>query len=164
MVSVSTTALTHWPLAYLNFIRVIFKIISVVDGCGISCETVVRWMSLFLSDDKPLPDPILTPDLCPLCVTRPQCANSGGKNWNCTRSCKNYMKCLLVIEYDIMISLSPLTHFACCFLIPQRRSYFYHFPLFALFFVSSPGGHVCVSNSYHWSYCNCWQTLFRNLP
>ena len=35
-----------------NFIQVIFKIISVVDGWGISCETAVRWMSLFHSDDK----------------------------------------------------------------------------------------------------------------
>ena len=32
--------------------QVIFKLVSVIDGWDISCETVVRWMSLELSDDK----------------------------------------------------------------------------------------------------------------
>ena len=35
-----------------NFRYLIFQIISVVDGCGISCELALRWMSLNLSDDK----------------------------------------------------------------------------------------------------------------
>ena len=36
----------------LNFIQEIFKLISVIDGWRISCETVVRLMLLDLSDDK----------------------------------------------------------------------------------------------------------------
>ena len=35
-----------------NFMQVIFKLISMIYGWGISCETAVRWMSLDLSDDK----------------------------------------------------------------------------------------------------------------
>ena len=43
------TALTHWPLGDLN---VIFKLISVIVGWGISCEIAFRWMSLDLTDGK----------------------------------------------------------------------------------------------------------------
>ena len=35
-----------------NFRSLIFQIISVVDGWGISCELTLRWMSLGLTDDK----------------------------------------------------------------------------------------------------------------
>ena len=42
--------LTHWPLG--NFRYLIFQIISVIDGWGISCEHALRWMSLNLTDDK----------------------------------------------------------------------------------------------------------------
>ena len=48
--------LTHWPLENWNEILgtryLIFQIISVTDGWGISCELVLRWMSLDLTDDK----------------------------------------------------------------------------------------------------------------
>ena len=46
--------LTHCPQGRFewNLMQVIFKLISVIDGWGISCETAVRWMSLDLSDDK----------------------------------------------------------------------------------------------------------------
>ena len=48
-----------------------FKLILVIIGWGISCEIVLRWMSLDLTDDKstlvqvmagtkPLPEPMLT--------------------------------------------------------------------------------------------------------
>ena len=32
--------------------QVIFKLILMIDGWGISCETALRWMSLDLTDDK----------------------------------------------------------------------------------------------------------------
>ena len=35
-----------------NFREVIFKLISVSDGCGISCKIALRWMPLDLTDDK----------------------------------------------------------------------------------------------------------------
>ena len=35
-----------------NFRCLIFQIISVIDGWGISCELTLRWMSLDLTDDK----------------------------------------------------------------------------------------------------------------
>ena len=35
-----------------NFRYLIFQIISVIDGWGISCELAIRWMSLDLTDDK----------------------------------------------------------------------------------------------------------------
>ena len=35
-----------------NFRSLIFQIISVIDSWGISCELVLRWMSLDLTDDK----------------------------------------------------------------------------------------------------------------
>ena len=46
--------LTHWPLGDLNkkFRKVIFKLISVTDGWGISCKIALRWMPLDLTDDK----------------------------------------------------------------------------------------------------------------
>ena len=37
----------EWHIRYL-----IFQIISVIDGWGISCELALRWMSLDLADDK----------------------------------------------------------------------------------------------------------------
>ena len=36
----------------LNFRYLILQIISVIDGCGISCKVAFRWMSLDLTDDK----------------------------------------------------------------------------------------------------------------
>ena len=46
--------LTRWPLGNLNeiFKCLIFQIISVIDGWGISCELALRWMSLNITDDK----------------------------------------------------------------------------------------------------------------
>ena len=35
-----------------NFSYLIFQIISVIDGWGISCELALRWMSLDLTDNK----------------------------------------------------------------------------------------------------------------
>ena len=35
-----------------NFRQVIFKLISVIDGWGITCEIALRWISLDLTDDK----------------------------------------------------------------------------------------------------------------
>ena len=35
-----------------NFREVIFKVISVTDGWGISCKIALRWMPLNLTDDK----------------------------------------------------------------------------------------------------------------
>ena len=35
-----------------NFMSLIFQIISVIDGWGISCELTLRWMSLDLTNDK----------------------------------------------------------------------------------------------------------------
>ena len=51
---ISHHTLTHWPLTDLNKIikRVLFKINSVIDGCGISCEIALRWLSLDVTDDK----------------------------------------------------------------------------------------------------------------
>ena len=37
----------EWHFKYL-----IFQIISVIDGWGISCELALRWMSLHFTDDK----------------------------------------------------------------------------------------------------------------
>ena len=47
-------SLTQWPLGNLPdiFRYLIFQIISVIDGWGISCELALRWMSLNLTDDK----------------------------------------------------------------------------------------------------------------
>ena len=56
-----------------NFSKVIFKLILVIAGWGISCEIAIKWMSLDLtnkvnigsgnglvpSGNKPLPDPML---------------------------------------------------------------------------------------------------------
>ena len=47
-----------------NLMWVIFMLILVTDGLGISCEIAARWMSRDLSDDKapnnkPLPEPML---------------------------------------------------------------------------------------------------------
>ena len=46
----AAVVLTHWRLG--NFRYLILQIISVIDGWGISCELVLRWMSLDLIDDK----------------------------------------------------------------------------------------------------------------
>ena len=35
-----------------NFRYVIFKLISVTDGWGISCKIALRWMPQYLTDDK----------------------------------------------------------------------------------------------------------------
>ena len=35
-----------------NFRLEIFKLISVINGWGIPCEIALRWMSLYLTDDK----------------------------------------------------------------------------------------------------------------
>ena len=35
-----------------NFRQVIFKLNLVIDGCDISCEVVLRWMSMDLTDDR----------------------------------------------------------------------------------------------------------------
>ena len=35
-----------------HFLQVIFKLISLTDGLGISCEISVRWISLVVSDEK----------------------------------------------------------------------------------------------------------------
>ena len=52
----------HWYISQLklskkerferNFRQVIFQLISVTDGCGISCKIALRWMPLDLTDDK----------------------------------------------------------------------------------------------------------------
>ena len=47
------TRLTHWPLGYFNkILKIICELILVIDGCDISSEIALRWMSLDLSDDK----------------------------------------------------------------------------------------------------------------
>ena len=49
------TRLTHWPLGYFNkILKIICELILVIDGCDISSEIALRWMSLDLSDDKPI--------------------------------------------------------------------------------------------------------------
>ena len=50
----SFNMLTHWPLGDSNKIldQVIFKLISVTDGWGISCKIALSWMPLDLTDDK----------------------------------------------------------------------------------------------------------------
>ena len=47
-------ALTHWPLWGFNLIlrQVIFKLILLTGGWSISCEIVLRWMPLDLTDAK----------------------------------------------------------------------------------------------------------------
>ena len=64
----------EWHFRYL-----IFQIISVIDGWGISCELALRWMSLNLTDDRsPLvqvPEPSWPRSLSPYGVTRPQWVN-----------------------------------------------------------------------------------------
>ena len=46
--------LTHWPTGRFEqiFRQVIFQLISVTDGWGISCKIALRWMPLDLTDDK----------------------------------------------------------------------------------------------------------------
>ena len=46
--------LTHWPLGDFNDILdgIIFKINLEIGGWGISCEIALRWISLYLTDDK----------------------------------------------------------------------------------------------------------------
>ena len=46
--------LTHWPLGYLNEIldKYFSNWFQGFDGWGISCEIALRWMSLYLTDDK----------------------------------------------------------------------------------------------------------------
>ena len=46
---------TNWPLAgrfWGNLRQVIFKLILLIDDWGISCKIVLRWMSLYLADEK----------------------------------------------------------------------------------------------------------------
>ena len=86
------TCSTGWPFNSLaperfewNFWWVIFQLILVIDGWGISYEVTFRWMSLDLTDEKStmvhvmawcrqslLPEPILTQISLPYGVTRPQ--------------------------------------------------------------------------------------------
>ena len=49
------TGKSEWHFRYL-----IFQIISVIDGWGISCEVALRRMSLDFTDDKPLLEPTVT--------------------------------------------------------------------------------------------------------
>ena len=51
MIPYNGVTLTHWPLGDLSKILVIFKLISVTDGWGISCKIALRWMPLDLTDD-----------------------------------------------------------------------------------------------------------------
>ena len=84
--------LIHWTLGDLKkkvFTQVIFKLIIVIDGWGISCEIALRWMSLDITDDKligsgnglvpsgtqPLPEPMLPRSVLPNGVTGPQWVN-----------------------------------------------------------------------------------------
>ena len=39
-------------LIWFNVGLIILRLISVINGCGISCEIALRWMSLDLTDDK----------------------------------------------------------------------------------------------------------------
>ena len=41
-----------WKISIKIFRCLIFQLISVIDGWGISCELALRWMSLNLTDDK----------------------------------------------------------------------------------------------------------------
>ena len=76
----------EWNVRYL-----IFQIISVIDGWGISCELTLRWMSLDLTDDKSTLVQVMawcrqatnhylsqcwSRSLSPYGVTRPQQVNS----------------------------------------------------------------------------------------
>ena len=74
-----------------SFRQVIFKLISVTDGWGISCEIGLRWMLLDLTDDKSILVQVMAwcrqarshylsqcwpRSLSPYGVTRPQWVNS----------------------------------------------------------------------------------------
>ena len=77
-----------------NFRYLIFKIILVIDGWGISCEFALRWMSLNLTADKPTLLQVMAwccqatshylsqcwpRSLSPYGITRPQWVNY--RNW-----------------------------------------------------------------------------------
>ena len=92
--------LTHWPLGDLNKNLdryVIFKLISVTDGRGISCKIALRWMPLDLTDDKSTlvqvmawcrqaPSHYLSQcwprSMSPNGVTRPQSVNELKTHWS----------------------------------------------------------------------------------
>ena len=76
-----------------NFRYLIFQITLVINGWGISCELALRWMSLYLSDDKSTLVQVMAwcrqatshylsqcwpRSLSPYGVTGPQCDGSGG--------------------------------------------------------------------------------------
>ena len=80
-----------------NFMLMIFKLISVIGGWGISCEIALRWMPLALTDDKSTlvqvmawchqaPSHYLSQcgarSLSPYGVTRPQWVNIWVLEWN----------------------------------------------------------------------------------
>ena len=80
-----------------NFRSLIFQIISVIDGWGISCELALRWMSLDLTDDKSTLVQVMAwcrqatsyylsqcwPRLLsPYGVTRPQCVKTMRQTFN----------------------------------------------------------------------------------
>ena len=74
-----------------KFRLVIFKLISVTDGWGISCKIGLRWMPLYLTDDKSTLVQVMAwcrqatshylsqcwpRFMSPCCVTRPQWVNA----------------------------------------------------------------------------------------
>ena len=74
----------------LNFRWVIFKLILIINGWGISCEIALRWMSLNLNDGKSTVVQVMAwcrratshylsqcwaTSMSPYGITRPQCVN-----------------------------------------------------------------------------------------
>ena len=98
-----------------NFRHLIFQIISVLDGWGISCELALRWMSLDLTDDKSTLVQVMAwcrqatshylsqcwlRSLSPYGVTRPQWVNC---LWNGSLS-------ILYIPVVVAVSWQPFLH------------------------------------------------------
>ena len=83
--------LSHWPLGdFSEILEIIFKLILVIDGQGISFEIALRWMLLDFIDDKSAlvqvmawchqaPSCYLSQcwpiSMSPYGITRPQCIN-----------------------------------------------------------------------------------------
>ena len=101
-----------WHFRYL-----IFQIISVIDGWGISCELALRWMSLDLTDDKSTLVQVIawcrqapshylsqwwTRSLSPYGVTRPQ--------WVKITIYTPYLMCKLRESYSDFLRENQLSH------------------------------------------------------
>ena len=115
------TALIHWPLGDFNKIleKYFFKLILVTDGCNISSEIALRWISLELSDDKSTLVQVMAwcrqatsyylnhcwpRSPMPYVVTRPQWVNTLRLRQNGFHFADDIFKCIFLNE-NVWISL-----------------------------------------------------------